>query len=202
MYDFHAELENENVFLEEFIYLKLIEEKYDYAKDELDKIDLNDSTLEVFNTLASVAPIFLNSWALEEEVISSSDTSILQEIGKGNLFLDGNAVAAACVMLNWDLPVPIEEQSLLPKINKMQASFHEIYPNPANETATLAYFLPNDNAILQITDILGKVIASYIIFSNETYFSFSVKDLSEGVYFAKIEQNKTKLFSCKFVVVK
>ncbi len=200
--DFYAELENENVFLEENFYLKLIEEKYDYAKDELDKIDLNDSTLEVYYTLASVAPIFLNSWALEEEVISSSDTSILQDIGKGNLFLDGNAVAAACVMLNWDLPVPIEEQSLLPKINKRQASFHEIYPNPVNEIATLEYFLPYDNAVIKITDILGRVIASYSINSNETFFRFSVKDLNEGVYFANIEQNGTNLFSCKFVVIK
>ncbi len=76
------------------------------------------------------------------------------------------------------------------------------YPNPVNEIATLEYFLPYDNAVIKITDILGRVIASYSINSNETFFRFSVKDLNEGVYFANIEQNGTNLFSCKFVVIK
>ena len=114
----------------------------------------------------------------------------------------GNAVLTACVMLGLDLPESEESQSHLPHLNKLTTSFSAIYPNPANETATMKYMSPEGCANMEILDIYGRSIAKYYITSYNDIFTFRVGNLCAGVYFINIEQKGVKLYSSKFVVIK
>ena len=126
----------------------------------------------------------------------------LNIISQENPTIGRDAVASACVMLGYDLPESQGGQSILPQLNKLKASFGNIYPNPTDESATFEYNLIGNSANLKITDITGRTINTFILNTEENIFSFSVKNYSEGIYFVNVEQSGKKLFTSKFIVIK
>ncbi len=157
--------------------------------------------MALYGELVDVASIYLNSWVLDSTTISSSDTTLLNTICDGDLFYDGNAVAAACALLDIDFSNAIGGQSILPQLSKLKLSFI-IYPNPANESVSLEYYLSEGSANLRIMDLMGRLVANYSINSEENIFTFNVKNLIEGVYFIQIDQNDRNLYTNKFIVIK
>jgi len=63
-----------------------------------------------------------------------------------------------------------------------------IFPNPADQSATLSYQLrENESALLRIIDVTGKEIFRKNIFETNTFID--VKTISPGIYFISVEQD-------------
>lgn len=75
----------------------------------------------------------------------------------------------------------------------------KVYPNPFTESTTFYFNEAKKVSILTIFNLLGFVIESKNI-SSETSFTFNRKDISNGVYFYKIEDAGAFIASGKLVV--
>ena len=61
--------------------------------------------------------------------------------------------------------------------------FSENYPDPANNYTIIPYKLPTGiNGRMQITDIKGRLIADFEIYSEQEQINFDTKQLEPGVY--------------------
>ncbi len=81
----------------------------------------------------------------------------------------------------------------------------KVYPNPTNNTATLAFELKEKtNLTINVTDITGRIIKSeYKNNLTEGYYQENIdcSNLSEGIYFVTINMNN-KVYTKKLVVNK
>ncbi|MBP7497812.1 MAG: T9SS type A sorting domain-containing protein, partial [Bacteroidales bacterium] len=84
---------------------------------------------------------------------------------------------------------------VLPFLNTGAEAFtYKIYPNPAKESATLIYFLPEKTEIdFTIYDITGKKLRTIVKEIKEAGNSsvvFDTSSLNPGVYFYTIKTNR------------
>jgi hypothetical protein len=82
-------------------------------------------------------------------------------------------------------PVGINEFST----NQTQFS---IYPNPANEILNVKLEMLNESTPLIITNILGEVVLTQVITSNN--FSLTTNNLKSGIYFLQVGNSKAVKF--------
>jgi hypothetical protein len=64
-----------------------------------------------------------------------------------------------------------------------------IYPNPANHTATLSVDGLNDDANVTITDLTGKIVGKMVMKANQKTLTLNVKDYAAGIYYIRILNN-------------
>ena len=76
----------------------------------------------------------------------------------------------------------------MPRSTPASFALHEAYPNPFNGSVTISYDLSSfdKNAVLVITDVQGRVVASEKLNSVKGTIHTG-SDLGAGIYFAKIE---------------
>ncbi len=75
--------------------------------------------------------------------------------------------------------------------SKLQNSTFSIYPNPANSSITLNYSGNlNEKTTISICNYLGQEMMQSNLQSNTT--TINVSDFSNGIYFVKIQTNKTQ----------
>ncbi len=78
-----------------------------------------------------------------------------------------------------------------------------ISPNPSNGNMVLQYSLnPSDKAEINIYDISGKLINSYLLNASESKISINEEHLNNGIYFYKIIINNKIIQSDKLVIIK
>jgi len=78
-----------------------------------------------------------------------------------------------------------------------------ISPNPNNGNMLLQYSLnPTDKAEINIYDISGKLINSYLLNSSANKISINEEQLENGVYFYQIIVNNTIVQSDKLIIIK
>ena len=77
-------------------------------------------------------------------------------------------------------------------------------PNPANETTTINYILPQSkgDAALLITNGMGQIIDKISINNLSQNVEYSTSALSQGVYYYYIESNGQRSLTKKMIVVK
>ena len=77
-------------------------------------------------------------------------------------------------------------------------------PNPANETTSINYVLPQTkgNAYLNITNGMGQIIDKIILSNTSQNIQVSTAALSQGVYYYYIENNDQRSLTKKMIVVK
>jgi len=84
-------------------------------------------------------------------------------------------------------------------------SLSQNYPNPFNSSTTIRYQLPNEAfVIFKIFDVLGNEIKTLIEENKEAgyyTFTFSVNDLSSGIYFYKLTSGEYSQVK-KFILLK
>ena len=67
-----------------------------------------------------------------------------------------------------------------------------LYPNPISSNATISVDLyDNSNAVLEIVDVLGKIIMkeNYSLNSGSNTIGFNVDRMTNGIYFAHLTIN-------------
>ncbi len=77
-----------------------------------------------------------------------------------------------------------------------------LYPNPANEAVTIEYSVAqNDNAILTIIDMTGRVISSQQLLSGDHMTTtVNTSDIASGAYFSDLLVNGQSVMKNKLVV--
>ncbi|MBL7888091.1 MAG: T9SS type A sorting domain-containing protein [Bacteroidia bacterium] len=79
----------------------------------------------------------------------------------------------------------------------------KLYPNPNNGQMVLEYTLEkNEEAVLNIYDIAGKLISSYLINSNNKSIAINENNLDAGIYYYSISVNGKSVKSDKLVIIK
>ena len=112
--------------------------------------------------------------------------------GKGNIPASRNLIASRSVNIvvagpqtaPSPAPTGIEE-------NAETAARVEAYPNPTNDKLHVRMEGINGHTTLQIVDAQGKVVLTHSteLDGTEDTWTFSVRDLSEGVYFLNVRSN-------------
>ena len=88
-------------------------------------------------------------------------------------------------------------------INELQNNRVElkIYPNPNNGSMMLDYNLKND-AHLEITDITGNLLRTYILPATETTTQIQNNNLQSGMYLYRVISNNAVIKQGKIVIMK
>ena len=87
------------------------------------------------------------------------------------------------------------------KANQSITSTINLYPNPNNGSMILGYNLKND-ASLEITDITGNLVGTYILPATETTMQVQNNNLQNGMYLYRVISNNTIIKQGKIVVMK
>jgi hypothetical protein len=96
----------------------------------------------------------------------------------------------------------ISKDNELSGINEMaEVGSIKNYPNPTADAINISFPELGVKAIVQLTDVYGRLIISEEIFSTGSVFSLSVDYLEEGVYFLVISTSKEKT-ATKVVIAK
>lgn len=78
-----------------------------------------------------------------------------------------------------------------------------IYPNPANEKATLVYdFNCENSGGLRIINALGKIVFSHKIFEEKAQYEFSTSGYLPGVYHCTVNCNENTIANIKLVIIR
>jgi type IX secretion system substrate protein len=88
-------------------------------------------------------------------------------------------------------------------INQITNNINQVtlYPNPNNGSMTLDYNLNND-AHLEITDITGNLVGTYMLPATETTLQVQSNNLQSGMYMYRIISNNAVIKQGKIVVMK
>ena len=76
-----------------------------------------------------------------------------------------------------------------------------IYPNPNNGNMFISYKIIND-AVMEITDLNGNIIHSYILSANSIQLQIKNDDLQNGVYLYRVIGKENIIHQGKIVVIK
>ncbi len=79
----------------------------------------------------------------------------------------------------------------------------KVYPNPNNGSMTLEYHLAeNENALVSIYDLVGRIIKSYPINSKSNSIFINENELNAGTYYYTIQLNDKVIKTEKLVIIK
>jgi hypothetical protein len=79
----------------------------------------------------------------------------------------------------------------------------KIYPNPNNGSMTIEYKISNaDNALLEIYNLRGEKVSSYLLKPDTNLLSINDSNLSNGVYMYRFISNEQTLNTGRLVIVK
>ncbi len=79
----------------------------------------------------------------------------------------------------------------------------KLYPNPNNGQMILEYTIEkNEETVLNIYDIAGKLISTYLINSNNKKIAINENSLDGGIYYYSISVNGKSVKSDKLVIIK
>jgi aminopeptidase N len=96
----------------------------------------------------------------------------------------------------------ISKDNVLSGINEMaEVGSIKNYPNPTADAINISFPELGVKAVVQLTDVYGRLIISEEIYSTGNVFSLSVDYLEEGVYFLVISTSKEKT-ATKVVIAK
>jgi hypothetical protein len=78
------------------------------------------------------------------------------------------------------------------------SNLYKIGPNPTNGNWLNIYY-PNVNALIEISDLNGKVLLKGNLQKQKTAESLNIEELKEGIYIVKIKQGNTNVFTQKLI---
>lgn len=87
---------------------------------------------------------------------------------------------------------------------KPEVAMLDAQPNPARQTTTFRYHLPDgaETGRINITDLDGRVIASFEVSNEAGGLVWDVKGLREGIYLYSLVTDKKTLMAKRLVIVR
>ena len=84
-----------------------------------------------------------------------------------------------------------------------QARSFMVYPNPAKNSFTVYYQLKDDEfAYLYLSDPLGCNVEKLQLKTNEITHSYSINNLSDGIYIVKFVSDSGTALTSKLIIIK
>jgi len=122
----------------------------------------------------------------------------------GNMCLEpmiyGEGVYTARVMTDYILTtIKKTRQSEQENVEK-GAVYGDIYPNPAQQTASINYD-SEEAGVLRIFTLTGQEVGRYVLDAGNYSYSFDVSNMPEGMYIYLLENNIGLIKYGKFVIV-
>ncbi|MBW8051506.1 MAG: T9SS type A sorting domain-containing protein [Cytophagales bacterium] len=79
-----------------------------------------------------------------------------------------------------------------------------VYPNPANETVTFDYKLPENtnDAVISIYNLVGNQLKSYRIDNERGTINITISDLPNGLYFYSLKVDNNTIARNKLLIIK
>ncbi len=192
--------------------MALVKIQKDQTADNIRFLNTAVSTTEHYESNEKfVNDLYLRTAAKDNMQIDASDQSPLLSIAHECPFLGGEAVILARIL--YRLVNPFEEYDDYPLCHSLGLMRHRspetksgmeslIYPNPADNTATLVYYLNDDSdASLQIFDSSLKLSRSEKLNVKERQKKINLETLTPGFYIYSVVQNNYVVSSGKFSVV-
>ena len=170
------------------------------------ELNLIADTNRINNNHIVVGNIYLNTWALDNYVLTDDQVKVLTDIAYSDPFINGDDVYTARMMLNINPDVDVDTKSAQYSTAKPQIikeNTVKVYPNPAKETVTIAFDQPiSGEGIVEIWNIMGNKLLSNTIPKSYIQQNVNVSSLSSGIYFYIIKVNGDKFSSGKIMIIK
>ncbi|MCO6501162.1 MAG: T9SS type A sorting domain-containing protein [Vicingus serpentipes] len=148
-----------------------------------------EDDVETYNVSNFPLPRTFYTWTLPATWAGASGTSsIITTVGSTGGNIEVTADNACGSSTPRTLAVTVCTPVSINELNKKEIN---IYPNPAQNTIHISGVYNNNNIgnkEVKIIDVLGKTIYSSII--NSTNYQIDVSELSRGVYFIQLNDNK------------
>jgi hypothetical protein len=144
---------------------------------------------------------FQSTWVKEE--INLSDYLGQTVIARFTLVSDNWAKEDGFYFDDFEINVVYGPQGL-EELTENGLYISQNIPNPANETTSINYVLPQTkgNAYLNITNGMGQLIDKILLSNISQNVEFSTSKLSQGVYYYYIENGGQRSLTKKMIVVK
>jgi hypothetical protein len=178
-------------------------------------IDADNLQLAPVNSIEEnekkVNEIFLNTIAKGIYEFTQQQINDLHDIAIQCPMLGGNAVFRARAlyalinpnMFYDDRGVCNQAGIALRKKEKDKKPKATIYPNPANEKATLVYkFNDNESGRLEIKNMIGQDVAGYDLSPNNGELEFSTRELQPGLYYCIIKDSHSLVENIKIAIIR
>ena len=174
---------------------------YDNKIAEAKRINTSlQPTNKMEEILKEVNAIYLNSWAVGRYDLESWEYDRLYEIACLEPMIYGEGVYTARVMTDYILTTIKKKRQSEQDNEEKGTVYGDIYPNPAQQTATIDY-KSETTSVLHIFNLSGQEVLNCVIEAGEGSFSFDVSRLDDGVYIYHIT-NKTSIIKYgKFVII-
>lgn len=154
----------------------------------------------------TVHDVFLRSWANDIDAFSPADSAALQNIALQNPLSGGIGVYDARVMLGIDVNDFAPLSARFSEEVEMPVTIDNVgimYPNPTSDGAVYETELEeNETGALEIYDVIGNKISSYVLVPGENKVSVSTTDIYSGIYLYKIIINGQLEVTNKLAVTK
>ena len=144
---------------------------------------------------------FQTTWVKEE--ISLSDYLGENILARFTIVSDGGVREDGFYFDDFEVNVVYGPQGL-EELTENGLYISQNIPNPANETTSINYVLPQTkgNAYLNITNGMGQIIDRVLLSNSSQNVEFSTSALSQGVYYYYIENGDQRSLTKKMIVVK
>lgn len=145
------------------------------------------------NTAVIPANQFDTSFTADYNGLGKSGTSIISYV----FFNINNVNDSVSVKVNY-----ITSLNSINDISKADIYFSDAYPNPANNSTTIAYVLPKatNTASIRISNILGSKISEYSLEDLNGRKTIDISNFNEGIYFYSLIVNNKIYFTKKLLV--
>ena len=154
-------------------------------------VDVLFDNLQTLNAGAYYAAVDLNSNANSSDIVVIDDQTVAQPAWASAIYIPSdqsytNGTAIGVRLLTGDQwGVGIEENTLVSSMN--------VYPNPANEEATVSFELANASDVaITVTDLSGKAVYSTSmsnVAAGLTEVAINTSSLSNGVYVVNVSSD-------------
>jgi Secretion system C-terminal sorting domain/Periplasmic copper-binding protein (NosD) len=160
-------------------------------------VSINNKMEEVMKEVNS---IYLNSWAIGRYALETWEYDRLYEIACLEPMVYGEGVYTARVMTDYILTTIKKTRQSEQENVAEDAVCGDIYPNPAQQTASIDYN-SEISSVLRVINLSGQEVVKYELQAGNYSFSFDVSRLPEGVYIYLLENNSSLIKYGKFVII-
>jgi hypothetical protein len=137
-----------------------------------------------------------NIWVFEDYQYLTAN--FVDSLRLGQYHIETNANSQAV----WKTCLPCDTLTGIKETSRTQDVALEIYPNPTTTQTKLTYRTPQGKPALQLTDMLGSLVQTVPLPSNEGIYTLDASSLGTGVYFCTLLSGAEVLATQKLSVIK
>jgi parallel beta-helix repeat protein len=151
----------------------------------------------------SLLQVYIDSWALDQEVLSSSQKTILEPIAEEEYPVSGGLwVFDARNMLGLEINDSTQARFAFLPVETTTPQI-QIYPNPTNQQVTIRYDkVQEDTRMIELYDLSGRLETTFTKTGETERDEVDLSMLNAGVYFIRIYCNGEIVATERIVIIR